>query len=123
MRVGEAIGLTWSDVYFAEGRIAVGASGRVKNATSNRDVPFDSTLASALGRHSRCHPARPSDPVSLRRSIGMLRRVEHFARHAGLPEFAALVFTICGTPLRFTLFGLVCRFRDFSAFSDTPVRS
>lgn len=80
MRVGEAMGLTWSDIYLAESRIAIGASGRVKNATSNRDVPFDSTLANALAAHSHGSVTTigsgvPSAVLSLRSGSAGLSRI------------------------------------------------
>ncbi|MGI9079044.1 MAG: tyrosine-type recombinase/integrase [Gemmatimonadaceae bacterium] len=63
MRVGEALGLSWGDVYMADSRITIGASGRVKTEASYRSVPFSETLAAALVAHARAVPSRPCDPV------------------------------------------------------------
>ena len=63
MRFGEALGITWGDVYLSESRITIGASSRVKTEASNRDVPINSTLADVLVAHARDIPHSASDPV------------------------------------------------------------
>jgi len=63
MRVGEALGLTWGDVYLSESQIAIGVSSRVKTATSRRKVPFGATVAEALIQHASSVPSLPSEPV------------------------------------------------------------
>ena len=63
MRVGEALGLTWGDVYLSESRITIGGSSRVKTTASNRHVPINSTLPALLAIHARQVPSQPSDAV------------------------------------------------------------
>jgi integrase len=63
MRVGEALGLTWGDVYLSASRITIGGTGRVKTTASHRHVPINSTLAALLAAHAKQVPSQPSDPV------------------------------------------------------------
>lgn len=63
MRVGEALGLTWGDVYLSESRITIGGSARVKTMASHRDVPINSTLARLLALHAKQVPSHASDSV------------------------------------------------------------
>lgn len=64
LRWGEGAGLSWGDVRLAERRITVtDRARRLKNTSSNRDVPMPKTLATVLAAHRTRYPGGPADPV------------------------------------------------------------
>jgi integrase len=71
LRIGEAQGLTWSDVRLAERVIHVRGPSRgnavskrrLKNESSDRDVPVSETIACEIARLGATIPAGSSDPV------------------------------------------------------------
>jgi integrase len=64
MRIGEAQGLLWGDLYFSEARIVIHeGSRRVKTASSVRHVPIPEALSSLLAQHALRVPSEPADPV------------------------------------------------------------
>lgn len=72
LRIGEAQGLRWADVRFAQSIIRVrdqsrardgDSARRLKTESSERDVPMPEQLATELARLATTLPAGPSDPV------------------------------------------------------------
>jgi integrase len=64
LRWGEAAGLLWGDARLAERRINVtDRLRRLKNNSSNRDVPIPEPLALLLAAHRTRYPGGPADPV------------------------------------------------------------
>jgi integrase len=64
MRVGEALGLRWGDIQFADGVIAVHTGYReLKSETSDRDVPIPGPLAAVLDAHAGRMSHDPGDLI------------------------------------------------------------
>lgn len=90
LRIGEALGLIWSDVRIDERRIRVHERGgrRLKTASSQRDVPVPAPLALLLAEHSKRVPSN-ANALVFPEPFGNYWRALHCfqrcIRQAGLP--------------------------------------
>ncbi|HEY7634857.1 MAG TPA: tyrosine-type recombinase/integrase [Gemmatimonadales bacterium] len=116
LRIGEALGLTWQDVRFAERTLRVRGQGVETTKGHRRVVPMGQALARALARHRESVLAGAHDPV-FPRPFSAQAAVRLLARVAERP-----LYTISGGLSRFTRWRAVFRWLAFSGGGATGLR-